>query len=200
MAENLTIILFGWAKYNFKDFNIHQRCQMTIQDQKNHYFRNWSEKMNDVEKSKINNLKELTHYLPLCAFECTKLTLLPPLFGYQFKHITGLNLENNNLKFIPKSIGNCNQITYLYLDNNELESLPESIGNLSKLKGLHLHNNKLKLLPKSILNLSNLELLDITCNESLPKYIRKLFYNKILFKKKYIKKYIKETYFLQNTF
>jgi len=57
------------------------------------------------------------------------------------------------------------------LDNNEIEYLPESIGRLKKLKVLSLKNNRLKKLPNSLSGLEELETLVISKNniKKLPK-------------------------------
>ena len=74
----------------------------------------------------------------------------------QKNHTIALNLYSNNLKLIPKSIGDLIDLKYLYLENNKLITLPESIGNLINLKILDLSYNCIENLPDS-LKLQNLE-------------------------------------------
>jgi hypothetical protein len=86
-----------------------------------------------------------------------------------------LDLQLNQLEYLPESIGNLTDLERLDLSNNQLEFLPESIGNLTKLEHLVLYNNELTYLPESIGNLTNLKFLSIRNNklESLPKNINK---------------------------
>jgi Leucine-rich repeat (LRR) protein len=90
--------------------------------------------------------------------------------------ITKLNLSHNELKFLPDSIGNLNNLKELYIYNNQLESLPDLIVSLVNLETLNLSDNKLKSLPNSIRNLNNLKGLYIYNNqlESLPDWISSL--------------------------
>ena len=62
--------------------------------------------------------------------QCTSLTLLHHL-----------NLCGNQIKMIPKSIGNLKNLTDLYLRWNKISKLPKEIGMLSNLKELDLEGN-----------------------------------------------------------
>ncbi len=83
------------------------------------------------------------------------------IFGFTVENqrVTGLGFFERNLKFLPESIGNLQNLVTLLLDNNRLESLPKNIGNLQNLKSLILRQNNLKTLPKTILKLQKLEIL-----------------------------------------
>ncbi|WP_420865426.1 leucine-rich repeat domain-containing protein, partial [Leptospira weilii] len=73
-----------------------------------------------------------------------------------------LNLENNELRILPKEIGQLESLELLDLSNNELRILPKEIGQLRNLKTLHLLNNRLRTLPKEIRQLQNLRTLYLT--------------------------------------
>jgi len=82
-----------------------------------------------------------------------------------------LDLNNENIKSLPKFFGNLTSLKYLNLDGNHLTTLPESIGNLKSLQCLYLKNNNLRSLPESICNLKFLKKLDLRGNnlQSVPK-------------------------------
>jgi len=76
-----------------------------------------------------------------------------------------LNASQNQLKTIPKTIGNLSNLMSLHLQNNLLNNLPNSIGNCTNLKNLYLGYNKLKEIPLTIRNLQLLQSLSIEHNE-----------------------------------
>jgi len=80
------------------------------------------------------------------------------------RHVTSLNLSNNQLSSIPPSINNLTELTVLELHNNLLSNIPSSIGNLTSLRELSLFNNKLSSLPADIGNLTNLTRLSLSSN------------------------------------
>ncbi|UPY78696.1 leucine-rich repeat domain-containing protein [Leptospira weilii] len=77
-------------------------------------------------------------------------------------NVSVLNLENNELRILPKEIGQLRNLEVLYLENNELTTLPQEIGQLVNLEVLYLHNNQLRTLPKEIRQLQNLRTLYLT--------------------------------------
>jgi len=92
-----------------------------------------------------------------------------------------LNFENNNLNYIPVTIGFLTNLKELYLANNQLETLPIEIGSLAKLELLDLGEsrgsyNKITSLPNEMENLINLKQLSIANNKLLevPDCIYKL--------------------------
>lgn len=87
-----------------------------------------------------------------------------------------LNLNERQVKSLPKSICNLTHLKKLNLADNQLIELPDSIGNLAKLTFLGLHGNQLNYLPYSIGNLSKLTVLDLSHNRltNLPISIEKL--------------------------
>jgi len=75
-----------------------------------------------------------------------------------------LDIRKNQIKFLPKSIGNLKSLKELWLRENYLESLPKSIKKLTTLKKLELFYNNFTNIPQSIFNLTNLEELWIEDN------------------------------------
>ena len=71
------------------------------------------------------------------------------------EYINGTTKEFNNLD----EIFNDNQLNIikLYNNNNELKELPKEIGNLINLQYFNCYNNQLNELPKEICNLINLQ-------------------------------------------
>jgi Leucine-rich repeat (LRR) protein len=100
-----------------------------------------------------------------------------------------LDLSENQLQALPRSIGRLAQLTSLSLQHNKIAELPAEIGALRGMKVLKLHDNMLAALPHSIGQLSNLMELCLQENEltELPlelgqcTSLRKLYaeYNKL---------------------
>ena len=87
-----------------------------------------------------------------------------------------LDLSDNQLTKIPKSIGLLTTLRRLNLNENQLTKLPDSFGRLTNLTELCLEKNQIVELPNTIGQLTNLELLIIENNKisKLPDYITKL--------------------------
>ena len=81
-----------------------------------------------------------------------------------FSKLTYLDLSTNNLRTLPKEIGDLSELETLYLDHNNLRTLPKEIGDLSELIHLYLSYNKLSILPESIESLINLTFLYLLNN------------------------------------
>jgi len=107
----------------------------------------------------------------------TKSDILQARWPYIIKnnHFQGLNLYNNQLKFVPESIGYLTELRYLNLSLNKLNSLPDSMKNLVKLRVLLLSNNLIESLPKWLGTLPNLQLLILDNNplKVVPKWLKK---------------------------
>jgi hypothetical protein len=86
-----------------------------------------------------------------------------------------LNLNNNKIETISKSIFRLQELIYLYLANNNITNIPEEIGLLKELVDFNISNNKLKYVPKNICELENLTYLCLSNNQitSLPSEIGK---------------------------
>jgi len=91
-------------------------------------------------------------------------------------YVTVLNLRRLNLKYLPEEIGGLENLEELNAISNQIKELPKSIGNLRKLRVLKLNSNELKYLPEEIGGLENLEELNAISNqiEELPKSIGNL--------------------------
>lgn len=74
-------------------------------------------------------------------------------------------LDHNNLKALPKSIGQLQQITRLYIGHNELEALPDELAAMKKLKVLHAEYNRLTTFPEVFLCTPSLILVHLNNNE-----------------------------------
>jgi len=94
----------------------------------------------------------------------------------KLKALKWLHLSRNNLKTIPDSVRDIKSLEVLKMDYNELKELPETIGELENLIWLILNNNKIKTLPESIGNLHLLEELHVNRNQliELPNSIGNL--------------------------
>ncbi len=89
---------------------------------------------------------------------------LPDSFG-DLTGISGeLNLSDNCLLSIPKSIGNLFNVTNLNLSGNSLTSLPIEISKLTSMTALSIDSNAVEVLPVCIVTLSQLVKLSFTSN------------------------------------
>ncbi|MHA1795203.1 MAG: leucine-rich repeat domain-containing protein [Promethearchaeota archaeon] len=81
-----------------------------------------------------------------------------------------LGIFNNKITGIPKEICKLRNLESLNFNNNQITSIPKSICELEKLKFLELKNNKITRIPKEIYKLKNLEFLDLSNNkiETIP--------------------------------
>ncbi|CAM6047027.1 unnamed protein product, partial [Sphagnum compactum] len=108
-----------------------------------------------------------------------QLKVMPEQFLKGIENLKLLDLSNcNELKSLPRQIGNLRYLTHLYLRSCDLKSLPQAIGNLRQLIHLDLKLCfKLKSLPKEIGKLTQLTHLDLGwCDklQSLPKEVGEL--------------------------
>ena len=98
------------------------------------------------------------------------LTELPPEL-WKLKNLKVLELgyeykgEKNQLKEIPKEIGQLTQLTELHLSSNQLTALPDSLGQLTQLTDLDLSSNQLTTLPDSLGQLTQLQSLTLSNNQ-----------------------------------
>lgn len=99
------------------------------------------------------------------------------------KRVSGIDLSNCGLKFLPESIGSLKGLETLWLRDNNIKYLPDSISQLTSLNDLFLYNNKIEKLPESIVNLTKLESLSLSHNllKNLPEKIGNLKELKKLF-------------------
>ena len=83
-----------------------------------------------------------------------------------------LNLNNNQITFIPEEIEN-SQLKVLHLENNQITSIPETIVN-SQLEGLFLDNNQITFIP---VPLAKSLLRQLSLNDNQITFIPKEFAN-----------------------
>jgi hypothetical protein len=83
-----------------------------------------------------------------------------------------IGFKSNQIKHVPEN-GLPPLVRWLILTDNQIEFLPDSIGSLPRLQKLMLAGNRLTVLPESIANCRNLELVRIAANrlESLPLWL-----------------------------
>lgn len=70
-----------------------------------------------------------------------------------------LNLNDNNIEFLPEKIDTLESLRILKINRNQLTELPKKFSNLKQLRYLDLGYNNLKMLPNNIHMLENLETL-----------------------------------------
>ncbi|MCL8266327.1 leucine-rich repeat domain-containing protein [Leptospira weilii] len=121
-------------------------------------------KFTKIRKQTYDNLTEAlqnTMNVGILNLENNELRILPKKIG-QLESLELLDLSNNELTTLPKEIGQLVNLEVLVLENNELTTLPQEIGQLRNLEVLYLHNNQLRTLPKEIGQLRNLRTLYLT--------------------------------------
>jgi len=131
---------------------------------------------------------------------------LPDEFGFNFRHLRSLALNENGLTSLPRSFFFMDQLSFLDISGNDFSAqdfpaelceckslqilrisgcniwtVPKSIGNLQNLKKLCLPNNYIAALPLEIYSLSGLERLNlasnlISCISSEIRFLKQLLY------------------------
>ncbi|XP_024616190.1 leucine-rich repeat-containing protein 69 isoform X1 [Neophocaena asiaeorientalis asiaeorientalis] len=93
-----------------------------------------------------------------------------------------LNLNNNQLTWIPQEISRLKSLTYLSINHNQLASIPRELCFLENLSELQLNYNQLICIPKEINFLKKLQKLLLVRNniESLPEGLCDLLNLRIL--------------------
>lgn len=86
-----------------------------------------------------------------------------------------LDLRDNELTAIPKSIENHKSLTHFLLQNNKITSLPNELGTVMTLKVLQLSGNPLIYPPKEIIKAGTTKLITYLYN----KYIEETFENEV---------------------
>jgi len=71
----------------------------------------------------------------------------------QLHNLQRLWLSVNQIKEIPKEIGQLHNLEQLWLDRNKIKEIPKELGQLHKLQQLWLHNNPIKEIPKELSHL-----------------------------------------------
>ena len=87
--------------------------------------------------------------------------------------LTTINLRYKNLKTLPTTLFQCQQLQELYLTRNQLTTLPSEIGQCQQLQGLYLSGNQLTTLPTTLFQCQQLRHLHLNGNQltTLPSEI-----------------------------
>lgn len=80
------------------------------------------------------------------------------------KKLKLLDISNNKLRYLPKSIWKLQRLVTFKLDNNDLNCLPATIGRIAQLRYLTISHNKLTSIPCSLLK-CRLEYIDLSDNK-----------------------------------
>ncbi|GAB5584098.1 leucine-rich repeat-containing protein 69 isoform X2 [Prionailurus iriomotensis] len=95
---------------------------------------------------------------------------------YGLQNLILLNLNNNELAWIPQEISRLKNLKYLSINHNQLASIPKELCFLKNLFELHLNYNQLICIPEEIKFLKKLQKLLLVRNniEVLPKGVCRL--------------------------
>ena len=123
---------------------------------------------------KLKNLKVLKLGYEYSG-EKNQLKEIPKEIG-QLTQLQTLNLSNNQLTALSDSLGQLTQLQSLNLSDNQLTTLPESLGGLTQLQSLNLSSNQLTTLPDSLGQLAQLQTLNLSSNQltALPESLGQL--------------------------
>eukprot|EP00520_Triparma_pacifica_P016971 CAMPEP_0118642542 /NCGR_PEP_ID=MMETSP0785-20121206/5887_1 /TAXON_ID=91992 /ORGANISM="Bolidomonas pacifica, Strain CCMP 1866" /LENGTH=1549 /DNA_ID=CAMNT_0006534093 /DNA_START=130 /DNA_END=4776 /DNA_ORIENTATION=- len=80
------------------------------------------------------------------------------------RNLVEMNLEDNNLEFLPPQICRLRRLQFINFSKNRLYELPDDFGTMVDLKEVILDINRLEKFPKTIGNLRHLEIL--SCNRN----------------------------------
>ncbi|KAL9956290.1 hypothetical protein ACROYT_G037750 [Oculina patagonica] len=92
-------------------------------------------------------------------------TLPCEILSETLRHVTALNLDYNDLKFLPKEISVLCSLKVLSATGNQLQELPDTMQELGNLESLHLNENSLRELPMFLSRFQHLKILDAIGNE-----------------------------------
>ena len=170
---SIPIDQLSWYKAQFDAYNIPADIQNQIDNlsETNGKLNLENKRLTTGQLCKILNALTVTqrNALTRLDLDSNQLTYLPHSFG-NLSALSQLWLQRNQLTSLPDSFGDLSALTKLGLAQNQLTSLAHSFGNLSALSGLALNYNQLTSLPDSFGNLSALSGLGLNNNQliSLP--------------------------------
>ncbi|XP_066279246.1 leucine-rich repeat-containing protein 57-like [Branchiostoma lanceolatum] len=112
----------------------------------------------------------------VCGLVAMRLDEFPPELQRLSKNLRTLDVSNNKIAVLPKTIGQFGMLRSFTIGNNRLETLPEEFFQLKKLETLSLENNRIERLPPSVDRLTNLKSLSLAGNkvDSFPLALCKL--------------------------
>ena len=99
--------------------------------------------------------------------ETNELRFIPPELFKNLPDIRKLKLSNNNIEQLPGTIGFCVTLETLHLEHNNILKLPDDIRKLTRLQRLYLHDNSLDLpneMVESLFSLKHLRVLTLQHN------------------------------------
>lgn len=125
-----------------------------------------------LSSNKLNSLSEDIRLFPALVVldvHDNQLTTLPKSIG-ELENLQKLNLSHNKLKELPEEVWLLKNLRSLQLQQNLLEELSDGVGQLTNLDDIDLSNNEMTTLPESLGNLTNLVKLNVSYNKlkSLP--------------------------------
>lgn len=91
------------------------------------------------------------------------LTSIPDVFN-SFKNLSHLDLQDNPIQVLPKSIFGLKNLKTLILANTQISFFPDSFNELTELEEINLSMNRLKEFPSFILNLTKAKTIDLSHN------------------------------------
>ena len=107
--------------------------------------------------------------LKMIAFKTSLIKEIPEdAFALKNNRLAWLILTNNDLRVLPKSIGNLVHLRKLSLAGNMLDNLPNNMENCQSLELLRLGNNLLKEVPYWLWRLPKLTWLGVMGNPAFP--------------------------------
>uniref|UniRef100_A0A8C7A5K2 Erbb2 interacting protein n=1 Tax=Nothoprocta perdicaria TaxID=30464 RepID=A0A8C7A5K2_NOTPE len=112
----------------------------------------------------IKNCKVLTVVEANCLSQNTVYCVNVFLFCYRLTKLQILELRENQLKLLPKTMSRLTQLERLDLGSNEFTEVPEVLEQLSGLKEFWMDGNRLTLIPGFIGTLKQLTYLDVSKN------------------------------------
>ncbi|XP_030647281.1 leucine-rich repeat-containing protein 40 [Chanos chanos] len=131
-----------------------------------------------LSSNKLECLSEDVSLLPALVvldIHDNQLSTLPKSIG-ELEQLQKLVLSHNRLTELPLELCNLTNLRCLHLQQNQLEYIPTEIGQLTNLDDIDLSNNKLIEIPDSLAKLTNLVKLNLSCNKlkSLPSAISEM--------------------------
>ncbi|TFY77249.1 hypothetical protein EWM64_g6760, partial [Hericium alpestre] len=107
---------------------------------------------------------QIPHALTSLNISHAKLSSLDDLALAQLTALEVLNLDSNNFRSIPESLGELSRLHCFSCSDNSLDALPASIGRLQRLERLDVHNNNLSEVPLSLWQCGALRRINMTSN------------------------------------